>query len=236
MRIIICDDDENDISSVRSVVEEYFKSKKIKVPQIDCFCSGEALLCDNGPKDIVFLDVEMPGFDGIITGKKLLEKNKNIILIIITSYTEYLDDAMRINVFRYISKPIDSRRLKRNLNDAIGAYNSRKSKPIVIESSDGFVKCNSTDIIMLEVIGRKVSIYTDSGLYITEKPLKEWLNILPNHLFYLCHRSFIVNISRIRKICLDRVIMDKDCLEAYLTKRKYAELKRVWMQYIETVN
>jgi len=236
MRIVICDDDQNITERIKNIVTDFFRERKLPTPTIDIFYSGDSLLKDTRKKDIVFLDIEMPGIDGLCTGKSLLSLDKNTILIIVTSYSEYLDDAMRLNVFRYISKPIDSKRLKRNLIDAIGAYNTRKAKPIVVESAKGVIKYKSSEIIMFEMIGRKVTIYTEAGTSVTDKTLKEWLNILPESLFYHCHRSFIVNISHIKKILPDKIVMDKDDLEAYLTKRKHTEIKKIWMLYMESSN
>lgn len=66
----------------------------------------------------------MPGLDGIYVGNELKKKDKDIIIFIITSYSEYLDEAMRFHVFRYLSKPIDRQRLFRNLKDALDLYHS----------------------------------------------------------------------------------------------------------------
>lgn len=106
MRILICDDNKNILDQLQKYIMEFFKSRKLKSPKICCYHSGEALLSDAGSKDIVFLDIEMPGLNGIYVGKELKEKNKNTIIFIITSYVEYLDDAMRFHVFRYLSKPL----------------------------------------------------------------------------------------------------------------------------------
>ena len=86
------------------------------------------LLADAMDKDIVFLDIEMPGLNGIYVGNELKNKNPNIIIFIVTSYSEYLDDAMRFHVFRYLSKPVDPNRLFRNLKDAIELYNTTVTK------------------------------------------------------------------------------------------------------------
>ena len=82
-------------------------------------------LRDQGPKDIIFLDIEMPGLNGIYVGNELKKRDKNTIIFIITSYSECsLDEAMRFHVFRYPSKPIDKQRLFRNLKDALDLYHS----------------------------------------------------------------------------------------------------------------
>lgn len=234
MRIAICDDDKEIVAKIQSIVVNFFKEKRLPVPKIAVFYSGDSLLADRLKKDIVFLDIEMPGRDGICTGKKLFEQNKNIILVIITSFSEYLDDAMRINVFRYISKPIDSKRLKRNLSDALNAYIIKKNKEITVESDKGITRYNSSDILMIETSNRKVVIHTVNGTEISDKPLKEWLTILPDSVFYQCHRSYIVNISHIKRLLSDRIILDKEKTEAYLTKRKHHEIKKKWMLYIES--
>ena len=98
--------------------------RKTKCPEIVSFDNGESLLSDNGDKDIVFLDVEMPGFDGIYVGNKLKQQNESVIIFIVTSFIEYLDAAMRFHVFRYLSKPIDKQRLFQNLDDALELYTS----------------------------------------------------------------------------------------------------------------
>lgn len=66
----------------------------------------------------------MPGLDGIYVGNELKKKDKDIIIFIITSYSEYLDEAMLFHVFRYLSKPIDRQRLFRNLKNALDLYHS----------------------------------------------------------------------------------------------------------------
>lgn len=111
MRILICDDDESIVKQLEKYIAEFFNHGKIKVPEIQSYNNGEALLSDTNNKDIVFLDIELPGVDGIFVGRELKEKNHNAIIFVITSYDEYLDDAMRFHVFRYLSKPLDKQRL-----------------------------------------------------------------------------------------------------------------------------
>lgn len=99
-----------------------------KCPQLVSFTSGEALLSDTGEKDMVFLDIEMPGMNGIYIGNELKKTYKNVIIFVVTSYSEYLDEAMRFHVFRYLSKPLDKQRLFRNLRDALTCFSTIPAK------------------------------------------------------------------------------------------------------------
>lgn len=69
MRMIICDDDELMVGQIKRYIQEYFKQCHIKCPEISCFYDGESLLSDLSEKDILFLDIEMPGMNGIYIGK-----------------------------------------------------------------------------------------------------------------------------------------------------------------------
>ena len=116
MRILICDDDVLMIEQLKKLITSYFQERHINCPELSCFSDGESLLADTKEKDILFLDVEMPGMNGIYIGNELKKHNKDIIIFIVTSYSQYLDDAMRFHVFRYLSKPLDRQRFRLNIN------------------------------------------------------------------------------------------------------------------------
>lgn len=110
MRILICDDDLIFVRKLQQLVASFFEHIHVKCPVIDIFTDGQSLLDDKEHKDILFLDIEMPGINGICVGNELAKREKNIIIFVITSYPQYLDDAMRFHVFRYLSKPLDKQR------------------------------------------------------------------------------------------------------------------------------
>ncbi len=124
MRIILCDDDEQILDQLQKYLREYHESAHLAQPEYAVYSNGEALLAPESRAsalraDIAFLDVEMPGRNGINIGALLREKNPKIKIFIVTSYLDYLDDAMKFHVFRYLSKPIDKARLFRNFKEAL---------------------------------------------------------------------------------------------------------------------
>lgn len=135
MRMFICDDEELITTQLKSYIQDFFTEKMLNIPEIIVYHSGEELLEDSSEKDIVFLDIEMFGLDGIFVGRKLKEDNPNTIIFIVTSYSEYLDDAMRFHVFRYLSKPLNPQRLFQNLTDALQLYTSINTQLILREEN-----------------------------------------------------------------------------------------------------
>ena len=118
MNIAICDDDCRFRELLEKHIRNYFNEKSM-VLNIIQFPSGEAILSEELLFDIVFLDIEMDELNGIETGKALKAKNPQSIIFIVTSHENYLDDALRINAFRFLSKPLDIVRLFNSLDDAV---------------------------------------------------------------------------------------------------------------------
>ena len=192
MRILICDDDKLITEQLSKYIYEFFATKKLKQPEIALFNSGEELLADRHDKDIIFLDIEMPGISGIYTGKELTKINPYVIIFIVTSFVEYLDEAMRFHVFRYLSKPLDKQRLFRNLKDALQLYNTSVTK-IPIETKSSVHLVSVTDIICIEAQGRKVIVHTVSHDYDSIYTMQYWIEKLKMNCFFQTHLSFIVN-------------------------------------------
>ncbi len=236
MRILFCDDDLQISAQLHKLVLSYFQHIGAKPPECAIYQSGDALLQSETRADIAFLDVEMPGISGIHVGAKLKELNPYIKIIIITSYSDYLDEAMRFQVFRYLSKPIDKNRLFRNLKDALYQYNmDTKEYPIV--TSEGVFVRRAEEIVCVETSLRKTIIYTTDQVFVSTDNMEHWRQLLTLPCFFASHRSYIVNLRFVSNILKDSIILKYQGKEkcAYLTRRKYSEFKNSYLLYLESV-
>lgn len=234
MRILICDDDAFIIEQIQKYIRNFFQHSHVKCPAMDCFSNGKSLLADTGDKDMVFLDIEMPGMNGIYIGNELKRLNPNIIIFIVTSYSEYLDEAMRFHVFRYLSKPLDKQRFFRNMEDAIDLYNAITFK-LPIETKKGVHTLPASAIISVEAQGRKVIVHTAICDFESIHNMQYWLELLPKNCFFQTHRSFIVNFEHITDFDHTLVHMADNQFSAYLTKRKYTAFKDAYLLYLESM-
>ena len=220
MRVIFCDDDSIILEQLHLYVSEYFEQLGGMIPEFACYSSGDALLNAKARADIAFLDVEMPGVSGIHVGAKLKELNPNIKIFIVTSYPDYLDEAMRFQVFRYLSKPIDKNRLFRNLKDAVYQYNM-ESREFPIVTNEGVFVRRAEEIICVEATQR----------------MEYWRQTLTLPCFYMTHRSYIVNLHFVNSIHKDTILLKYRGREmtAYLTRRRYTAFKDTYLWYMESV-
>ena len=233
MRILICDDDTELSQQLKEILITFFRKNSLKLPEIIMYNNGEKLLKDPESKDIVFLDIEMPGMNGIYVGNELKQKNKNTIIFVITSYSQYLDDAMRFHVFRYLSKPLEEQRIFRNMKDALALYNSSIIK-ISIETKDGIFIVLSTDILFIEANNHKTIVHTVTDDYMCIHNINYWLDQLHMPCFFQSHRSFIVNLDHVSSFDHSLIYLCNNQYRAYLTRRKYTKFKDTFLLYLES--
>ena len=175
----------------------------------------------------------MPGMNGIYVGNILKSRNENIIIFVVTSYSEYLDEAMRFHVFRYLSKPLEKQRLFRNMKDALALYHSL-SKNIALETKDKILTLPVNDIVFIEAHGHKIIVHTITQDYESIRNMQYWLEALPQNCFIQSHRSFIVNLRHVSDFSHDLIHLRDGQFTAYLTKRKYTEFKNAYLLYLES--
>lgn len=236
MRIVFCDDNIEILDQLQKYVCEFFKGLGGSMPDFSAYSSGDELLAQETYADIAFLDVEMPGRSGIHVGARLKELNPKIKIFIVTSYPDYLDEAMRFRVFRYLSKPIDKNRLFRNLKDAVYQYNM-DTKDIPIATTEGIIVLPAEQIVCAEAIQRKSDIYTLDGVFQSPNGIDYWRTALSLPCFYSTYRSFIVNMKYVYEIKKDLVLLkyEGQVKKAYLARRRYSEFSSKYLMYLESI-
>lgn len=236
MRVLLCDDNIQVLRQLEEYLTAFFQSLGGGLPELAAYTSGDALLQQETVADIAFLDVEMPGVQGIQVGAKLKEYNPRIKIFIVTAYDEYLDEAMRFAVFRYLSKPIDKARLFRNLRDALYQYNMETTR-YPVRTAGALLTLNAEDILCVEVLQGHVTLHTTQGPLQSPDTMEHWRKTLTLPCFYSTHRSFIVNMQYVCCIKKGVVLLKYKQTEitAYLTRRNRTAFQNTYLVYLESV-
>lgn len=236
MRILLCDDDPAVLQQMERLLRKFFQQIGAKPPEIALYTDGEKLIQSHDTGEIAFLDVEMPGLSGIYTGERLKKANPRIKIFILTSYMDYLDEAMKFHVFRYLSKPVDEKRLFRNMKEALYQI-EMETEPVPIETKDGIIVRQAEEIVYIETDRRKTNIITVDQVYETVHPMRDWDALLQIGCFFQTHRSFIVNMRYVTAFTKDIVTLADpggQTYTAYLTKRNYSSFKNAFFLYLES--
>ena len=114
MRFAVCDDDRALLNDISSRIALLYPGAVI-----DCFTSGEELLSSENAHDIIFLDIDMPGKNGMETAGELRKKGSRAVLIFLTAFESYVFDAFDVGAFHYLLKPVSGEKFHRVLSSAV---------------------------------------------------------------------------------------------------------------------
>lgn len=229
MRILICDDEQKFVNDLKFHIERYMQTHLINA-EITTTVSPEEILKGDSVYDLAFLDIQMPGVDGITLGKELKSRNSKLILFYVTAYSDYLDEAMDLQIFRYFYKPFDEKRLYASLDRAM-EYLDESYVDIIVEGGKESVKIPVDDIVYVRRENRKITVFTVDKEYVCKSGFDEILSKLPNTFFYLVHKSFLVNIHHITKYSYTEIYVGDTRIS--VATRKQADFHKFWFDYVK---
>lgn len=224
----IVEDELNNRDFLIDLIQENFANNIEIVGSSESNAEAEKFLSSN-QVDMLFLDIEVS--DGIIF--ELLNKIDYIQykLIFITGYSQHAIKAIKYAAVDYLLKPVDTGefvaavnkvlvdRIQKNpiLEDLIRRKKFDITEYIVINNGDTSEKIFMVDIIYIESDGFGTKVYHDKQVTLSSKPIGIFEDILPEILFFRCHKSLIINRNYIKQVDKGRNLS--------LTLRNGAELQ-----------
>ena len=233
MKVLVCDDNPNIIIQICSYLSEISRNKNIHF-DISTYKDGDSVLSIRSGFDIAFIDIEMPGVNGLSVTKHLKHINNNIIVFIVTSFQGYLDDAMDLNVFRYITKPIDKNRFVKSMDTALHLYR-HNTEQIIVDYFDECHTVHTIDILYLTIDNRKTKIVTKKAEYISIHKFEHWKKRLESFDYFAQpHYSFIVNLKNVTDFDKTDLYLSYDNKKVKLpvSRNFYPSFKKSFYKYM----
>ena len=229
LRVAIIDDEAKDLA----LLDDYLQDQKTPfIIQTETFNQATNLPTDF---DLYFMDIELPGIDGISSAKKIKEINQNAIIVFVSKREHLVFEAQKVDSLYFIRKD----KLKSDLEDCW-----RKIIPFLIhlkqtyhfENKKEIVDIPFRNIIYYEVYGNELQIHTfDQKIYVERKTLKCIYQEMNDHDFCKIHHSIVVNFLWVKEIDKEQVIM-KNGITLPLSIRHRKEVNRNWLIYQSTSN
>lgn len=167
MKIAVCDDDMATREHIVTLIKELIRDTAVVT-----FASGEEMLKAKEDFDISFLDVKMKELSGMDVAKHIRQEqeqngSKKSIIIFVTSYEKYMNDAFDVLAFHYLLKPIDEEKFRTVFGRALkelSVAEERTKRYILVKSSGVQQKVYVKDIYYIESANKKVIIHTGPGI------------------------------------------------------------------------
>jgi len=230
--VLVCEDEKNTLELISKLLKEIPLAEEVYTALTGE--EAEDIIRKESPQ-ILLLDIELPGINGINVAKTAVSLNPDVFVIFITGYSSYATDSFEVHPYDYILKPIDFERFSQTLNFVTTKCESdilnRKLKAagkLPVRDGNNILFLNLEDIIFIERTGDKTKIHTRKKVYECFEYLKTIEESL-NGNFYRAHKSYIVNIEMIEKIENLRDTYEVSFCDysgkAYISKGKYQFLK-----------
>lgn len=203
IKIAICDDDEKAVALHEKIVKACLQSEGIGC-EITTYTQSRNLLYDITDDaffyDLILLDIEMPGINGMELPQKIKEFLPNVRIIFVTSHTEYAIDAFELSIFRYVPKNNLEVKLPAAVLDAARLIELEAGQEYTIQTVNRMEKIPFKDIFYVQRDGKNAGIVSSAGTAKVRKSLQQVFDELNTPEFIFIDRGCIVNIIQIMKI------------------------------------
>ncbi|MCX7779828.1 MAG: LytTR family transcriptional regulator DNA-binding domain-containing protein [Negativicutes bacterium] len=164
---------------------------------------------------LVFLDIRMPGMDGMQAAEKIMENVRPPLLVFATAHEEFAVKAFELNAVDYLLKPFSAKRVDRcigrvrSLLADAAQIDRQKFEPVnrpvpqrklAIEVNGKAMILNMKDIVLAYCSDGQLTINTTEKTYVTNMTLQDLQLKLDEELFFRSHRAYLVNVEKIREV------------------------------------
>lgn len=198
LRFALCDDEPHMLDQLSAQVEACLVGLGCPEFRLRRFSGGRALLEAGEPFDLVFLDIQMEPPDGLETAKALRRRGDGCLVAFLTVLRERVFDAFEVRAFDYLVKPVEPARLRRTLERALEELERRRASALVVRRGAAREVVPLEDLAYCEVLGRKVYLHMADGSVLDYYDKLADLERRLGGGFFRCHRSYLVNLDRVR--------------------------------------
>ena len=193
-------------------------------------------LIKSTPADVIFLDVNMPGFTGIQLAESLATHPKPPAIIFVTAHSEHAVKAFEVNAIDYLIKPVEQHRLEVALAKISGAgpavHDANDAARIMVNKAGKKLFITTDEITYVMAKDDYSYIYTDTDRFLSTSSLTSLEEKLTVSGFFRVHRRYLVNLKRIRSVApqqggtLILTLEDRGETEVPVSRRRVAGLKK----------
>lgn len=198
--IAVVEDDE----ACRVQLTEYinrFGAERGLALNVTQFQDGGELLENHRPDfDIILLDIEMPGVDGMSAAEEIRGRDEDVVLVFVTNMAEYAVQGYSVGALDFILKPVEYGTFALKLNRAVSRVKSREGTQVLLTTAEGAVRLETKQIYYVEVQNRILYYHTDHGVYKVRGTMQGVEQELEARHFVRCNYWYLVNLRHVSEV------------------------------------
>lgn len=205
-KVAVVDDEPEILERITELLNKYAEAHGEELCfETDTYPTGDEFLKNNpNSYEILFLDINMPGSNGLRVAKKIREFNKTAIIIFCTHYEQYAINGYEVNALGYILKPVDENLFNRSLDRMIQVLKTSQARRIRVKTLHGVEVIPVSDIIYLEIQIHNLYYYVLEGdkpvEYRTRGSMQEMVDSLGDLGFARCSACYLINLRHVLSV------------------------------------
>ena len=230
LRIGICDDQLNARDALRFELEKILRDKSEQI--VYEFSTGASavrwLEKHPGEIDLLFLDVEMDGISGMDAAAQIRNFDKEICLVFVTGYTDYVFDGYKVNALDYVIKPASAKKLLDVLKRVREQLSDKYDKTFSFKNPEGTYRLPLSNIAYFYSDNRKVNIVCTSrerSLSYSFYGKLDEVEAKLSHAFVRIHQRYLVNPAHVERIGSENITIAGACLPMSRALKESAAVK-----------
>ena len=229
MHILICDDEPEALDVLRMHTESYMNEHQIRYTLTAITDPAELPGIDTA-FDLAILDIQIGPTDGIRLAGELRQRNPRLALFFVTNYDEYQDDAMDLQAFRFLPKPLDPKRLYSGLDKAM-EYLDGACVDVFLSDRGTSQRVLADDILYITRKGRRILVITREEEFTITEHKDDLVQRLPQRFFYSVHKSFHVNLHYVQKYSYAELLLTNG-VAIPIAPRRQSAFHKFWFDYL----
>lgn len=223
----ICDDFQDIHEQVKNYIRKNFED--VNISFLD-FMDGREMLEKECRVDALFLDIEMPGIDGIEAGRQLRRKGFQGKIILLTSVKERATEGYEIEVYRYLPKPIEEERLIRIMQEVLNCFTGMDNVELFSEGERYLIQQRKIAYISRVSHSSKTEAVVGKSVFQSSRSISDWMEILDKRIFCRTHRAHIVNVQMMESMGEKEIFLNSG-EKIPVSRRERTDVKRKFMEY-----
>lgn len=242
MKIMLCDDDTEDLQDLKGLVERYWQKRGLPVPEIYVTQSSAELtrwVQEGKCYDVYLLDIMMAEEDGISVAKAIRANGRKSIIIYATASPEFALGAFGVYASGYLLKPVTEEAFDECMDFALNRTVPRNNMTISVKCRDGIVNVNTARLMLVQNVSRVMRIHMEDGkiiesVYIRQSFEEELKTLLNSTYFVQPHKSFVINLEYVEKMLIHDFVM-RDGTVVPISRNNLRGIKRRYLKYLSNM-
>lgn len=242
LNVAIIEDEGVHAELTSGYVRDWAGKRKIKC-RISKFADAESFLFEweeNRVWDVLFVDIQMPGLDGVELAREIRKQDSRVAIIFTTGITDYMQEGYEVAALHYLIKPIEAEKVEACMERIIKEDEKKAGEQTFLleaeDVSDGepgerrTIKISTGEIVYLEALAHYTDLHTEERVYRLREGIGEWRKRLAGCGFAGSHRSYLVNLLYVACVEKKEVVLDMGTVLP-LSRRNQKEFNAAFIRY-----